>query len=111
MLDVLNSSRRMARVGRKAGEIMAPKIEVTVLGDYMCNVEFKTGSITYEFETKTFNYDRGIKLLTEVMDAEEAYTTCVGSRSQGASKAKRYLVILSASFSHFHRLFFLVMRV
>ena len=31
-----------------------------------------TGSITYEFETKTFNYDRGIKLLADVMDVEEA---------------------------------------
>ena len=30
------------------------------------------GSITYEFETKTFNYDRGIKLLADVMDVEEA---------------------------------------
>ena len=33
------------------------------LGDYTRNVGYKTGSITYEFETKTFNYDRGIKLL------------------------------------------------
>ena len=42
---------------------MVPKIEVTGLGDYTRNVGYKTGSITYEFETKTFNYDRGIKLL------------------------------------------------
>ena len=33
---------------------------------------YKTGSITYEFETKTFGYDRGIKLLADVMDGEEA---------------------------------------
>lgn len=38
---------------------MVPKIEVTRLGDHTCNVGYKTGSITYEFETKTFNYDRG----------------------------------------------------
>lgn len=31
-----------------------------------------TGSITYEFETKTFNYDRGIRLLADVVDNEEA---------------------------------------
>lgn len=42
------------------------------LGDYTRNVGYKTGSITYEFETKTFNYDRGIKLLADVMDVEEA---------------------------------------
>ena len=59
----LNSPRRMARAGRNAKEIMVPKIEVTGLGDYTRNVGYKTGSITYEFETKTFNYDRGIRLL------------------------------------------------
>lgn len=32
----------------------------------------KIGSITYEFETKTFNYDRGIRLFADVMDVEEA---------------------------------------
>lgn len=68
----LNSPRRMARAGRNAKEIMVPKIEVSGLGDYTRNVGYKTGSITYEFETKTFNYDRGIRLLADVMDVEEA---------------------------------------
>lgn len=68
----LNSPRRMARAGRNAKEIMVPKIEVTGLGNYTRNVGYKTGSITYEFETKTFNYDRGIRLLADVMDVEEA---------------------------------------
>ena len=62
----------MARAGRNAKEIMIPKIAVSGLGDYTRNVGYKTGSITYEFETKTFNYDRGIKLLADVMDVEEA---------------------------------------
>lgn len=51
----LNSPRRMARAGRNAKEIMIPKIEVTGLGDYTRNVGYKTGAITYGFETKTFN--------------------------------------------------------
>ena len=68
----LNSPRRMVRAGRNAREIMVPKIEVTGLGDYTRNVGYKTGSITYGFETKTFNYDRGIRLLADVMDVEEA---------------------------------------
>ena len=59
----LNSPRRMVRAGRNAKEIMVPKIGVTGLGDYTCNVGYKTASITYEFEMKTFSYDRGIKLL------------------------------------------------
>ena len=67
----LNSPRRMARAGHNAKEIMVPKIEVTGLGDYTRNVGYKTGSITYEFETKTFNYDRGIKLLAYAMNVGE----------------------------------------
>ncbi len=70
--QVLNSPRRMVRAGHNAKEIMIPKISVTGLGDYKRNVGYKTGAITYEFETKTFNYDRGIKLLADVMDVEEA---------------------------------------
>ena len=68
----LNSPRRMAHAGRNAKETMIPKIEITGLGDYTRNVGYKTGSIAYEFETMTFNYDRGIRLLADVMDVEEA---------------------------------------
>ena len=69
---VLNSGRRMVRVGHNAKEILIPKISVTGLGNYTRNVGYKTGAITYEFETKTFNYDRGIRLFADVMDVEEA---------------------------------------
>lgn len=51
---VLNSGRQMVRAGHNAKEIMIPKISVTGLGDYTRNVGYKTGAITYEFETKTF---------------------------------------------------------
>jgi hypothetical protein len=51
---------------------MIPKISVTGLGDYTRNVGYKTGSIDFSYETKTFGYDRGIKLLADVMDVEEA---------------------------------------
>ena len=68
----LNSGRRMVRAGRNAKEIMVPKITVTGLGDYTRNEGYKTGSITYEYETKAFNYDRGIRLFADVMDVEEA---------------------------------------
>ena len=53
----LNSPARLARAGRNAKEIMIPKIAVSGLGDYTRNVGYKTGSINYAFETKTFNYD------------------------------------------------------
>ena len=63
---VLNSGRRMVRAGRNAKEILIPKISVTGLGNCTRNVGYKTGAITYEFETKTFNYDRGIRLFADV---------------------------------------------
>ena len=69
---VLNSGRRMVRAGHNAKEILIPKISVTGLGNYTRNVGYKTGAITYEFETKTFNYDRGIRLFADVMDVDEA---------------------------------------
>ena len=69
---VLNSGSRVVRAGRNAKEIMIPKISVTGLGDDKRNEGYKTGSITFDYETKAFNYDRGIKLLADVMDVEEA---------------------------------------
>lgn len=69
---LLNSPRSLARAGRNAKEIMIPKISVTGLGDYERNVGYKTGSITFDYETKAFDYDRGIRLLADVMDVEEA---------------------------------------
>lgn len=62
---MLSSGRRMVRAGHNAKEILIPKISVTGLGNYTRNVGYKTGAITYEFETKTFNYDRGIRLFAE----------------------------------------------
>lgn len=69
---VLNSPANVVRAGNRAKEILIPKISVTGLGDYTRNVGYKTGSITFEYETVTFNYDRGIKLLADAMDVEEA---------------------------------------
>ena len=68
----LNSGRKIVRAGRNAKEILIPKISVSGLGNYTRNEGYKTGAIIYEYETKTFNYDRGIKLLADVMDVEEA---------------------------------------
>lgn len=68
----LNSGGRMVRAGRNAKEILIPKISVTGLGDYTRNVGCKIGSITYEYETHSFGYDRAIRLFADVMDVEES---------------------------------------
>ena len=67
----LNSGGRMVRAGRNAKEILIPKISVTGLGDYTRNVGYRDGSITMTYETKSPNYDRGLRLLADVMDVEE----------------------------------------
>ena len=72
VFNCLNSGGRMVRAGRNAKEILIPKIEVTGLGDYTRNVGYKTGSITWQYETHTFRYDRAIRLFADVMDVEEA---------------------------------------
>ncbi len=68
----LTSPRSMVRAGAHAKEILVPRISVTGLGDYVRNEGYKTGSIDFSYETKTFAYDRGIKLLADTMDVEEA---------------------------------------
>lgn len=49
-------------MGRNVKEVVIPKIQIAGLGDYTRNVKYKTGSITHEFETKTFNCNRDILL-------------------------------------------------
>lgn len=66
-----NSGGRMVRAGRNAKEILILKISVTELGDYTRNVGYKTGSITYEYETHSFGCDRAIRLFADVMDVGE----------------------------------------
>lgn len=68
----LNSGRGMVRAGAHAHEILIPKISVTGLGNYTRNVGYTDGNITFSYETKAFNYDRGTRLLADVMDVEEA---------------------------------------
>ena len=86
----LNSGGRMVRAGRNAEEILIPKISVTGLGDYTRNVGYKTGSITYEYETHSFGYDRAIRLFADVMDVEESgVLDCfVVSMARGAAKTR-----------------------
>ena len=66
----LTSPRRMVREGRNAKEILIPRIEVTGLGNYERNVGYVTGAIEFAFETHFPAYDRGIKLVADVMDTD-----------------------------------------
>lgn len=69
--DVLTSDQGLARPGANAKEIMIPKITVDGLGDYSRSSGYTNGSVTLEWETKRFDYDRGTKILVDAMDVEE----------------------------------------
>lgn len=56
----LNRDRCTGSAGPNAKEVLIPKISVTGLEDYTRNVGYKTGSITWAYETHTFAYDRAI---------------------------------------------------
>ena len=88
----LNSGGRFRQAGRSAKEIMIPKIEVTGLGDCTRNEGYKTGSIDFSYETKTFDYDRGMRLFADVMDMEEPDSrtaSCSQARSCSARRSPR----------------------
>ena len=69
---VLTSPRHMIREGRNVREILIPRIEVSGLGNYERNVGYATGAIEYSFESHVPDYDRGLKLVADVLDVEEA---------------------------------------
>lgn len=71
VLGCLNSGRRLTRTSQNAREIKIPMISVTSLGDYTRNVGYRDGSISMAYETKFPTYDRGLRLLADVMDVEE----------------------------------------
>ena len=71
LTDVLTTDAGLAQPGANAKEIKVPKVSVDGLGDYSRSAGYKTGSVTLEWETKTFEYDRGIKIVVDAMDAQE----------------------------------------
>jgi hypothetical protein len=74
----LISDSSMMRAGANANEILYPQIDVTGLGNYSRNSGYTDGSVTVEWKTATFNYDRGTKLQVDTMDDEETFNIAFG---------------------------------
>lgn len=72
----------MVRQGAHAREIMVPRIEVSGLGNYVRNQGYVTGAIEFSYEAHSPDYDRGLKLVADVMDIEEAGVLC-GAAGKG----------------------------
>lgn len=74
----LMSDTSMVRAGNNVNEIVIPKISMDGLKDYSRNDGYKNGSVTLDWETKKFNYDRGTKFSVDVMDNEETMMLAFG---------------------------------
>lgn len=76
--SVLASDASMVRAGANANEILIPKISMDGLADYSRNSGYTKGDVSLEWETVTFNYDRGRKFEVDTMDDEETINTAFG---------------------------------
>lgn len=68
----LTSDSTLIKAGANANEILYPQISVSGLGDYDRNSGYTNGSVSLEWKTATFNYDRGTKISVDSMDDEES---------------------------------------
>lgn len=74
----LTSDPSMAKAGRNANEICYPQISVQGLGDYDRNSGYTNNSVSLEWKTSKFNYDRGAKIAVDTMDDEESFNISFG---------------------------------
>ena len=74
----LNSSGDIVRAGANAKEILIPKMSVSGLRNYTRGSGYQKGNVSLDWETKTFNYDRGILFNVDAMDDEETLNLAFG---------------------------------
>lgn len=74
----LTSDTSLVRAGVNANELVYPQISVTGLGDYDRNSGYTDGSVSVEWKTAKFNYDRGTKISVDSMDDEETFEIAFG---------------------------------
>lgn len=61
----------LVKAGANANEIVVPKLDMDGLGDFDRNSGYIDGDIALTNETVQFNYERGRKLKTDMIDNEE----------------------------------------
>lgn len=78
LTSVLTSDSSLIRMGNNAKEIVIPKMDMDGLKNYTRNSGYTAGDVKLEWQTRTFNYDRGIKFLVDKMDNEESIELAFG---------------------------------
>lgn len=75
----LDTNGELVRAGANAKEIQIPKYDLDGLADYDRATGYADGSVSLEYETKTFNYDRGRKFVVDSMDNQESANIAFGA--------------------------------
>ena len=74
-------SNKLVQAGKNANEIIIPILEMDGLGDFDRKSGYLAGDIKLTSETKKFNYERGRKLQTDMIDNEETGGVILGNVS------------------------------
>ena len=74
----LTGDPEMAKAGVNVNEICYPQISVQGLGDYDRNSGYTDNSVSLEWKTSKFNYDRGTKIAVDTMDDQESFDIAFG---------------------------------
>lgn len=74
----LTGDPSMAKAGANVDEICYPQISVQGLGDYDRNSGYTDNSVSLEWKTSKFNYDRGTKISVDTMDDQESFNIAFG---------------------------------
>lgn len=86
--SVLDGDASLVRAGTNTNEIVIPKISMDGLADYSRASGYVAGDVTLEFETVTFNYDRGRTFTIDAMDNEETVGLAFGKLSSEFLRTK-----------------------
>lgn len=75
----LDTNGELVRAGANAKEIQIPKYDLDGLANYDRATGYADGSVSLDYETKTFNYDRGRKFVVDAMDNQESANIAFGA--------------------------------
>lgn len=78
----------LVKAGANTNEIIVPKLDMDGLGDYDRNSGYIDGDVNLSSETVKFNYERGRKLKTDVIDDEETGGVIMSNLSSEFLKTK-----------------------
>ncbi len=78
----------MVRAGVNVNEICYPQMTVSGLGDYSRSSGYTNGSVSLEWKTVAYNYDRGTKITVDVMDDQESFNLAFGKAGAELMRTK-----------------------